>query len=102
MNNFKWARILVLLAAILLAGAFFLPIWQIQLSAPQYPEGLILKIYAKGLAGNVDVINGLNHSIGMQTLHSEDFLEFTLLPFIIGGLVLAAFITAFINKKKVY
>ncbi len=101
-NNYKWPRILVALAALLLAGAIFLPIWQIQLSAPQYPEGLVLKIFANGLAGNVDVINGLNHYIGMQTLHSEDFIEFTLLPFLIGGLVLFGLIAAYISKKGVY
>jgi copper chaperone NosL len=86
----------------MLAGAIFLPIWQIQLAAPQYPEGLLLKIYAKGLAGDVDVINGLNHYIGMATLHSEDFIEFTLLPYIIGTLVLLGLIAALINKKKFY
>jgi len=101
-NSFKSVRILVVLAALLLAGATFLPIWQIQLSAPQYPEGLLLKIYAKGLAGDVDVINGLNHYIGMQTLHNEDFLEFTLLPYIIGSLVLLGLIAALVNKKGWY
>ena len=101
-SNYKWLRIFVGVAALLLAGAMFLPIWQIQLSAPQYPEGLLLKIYAKGLAGDVDVINGLNHYIGMQTLHNEDFLEFTLLPYIIGSLVLLGLIAAFTNKKGFY
>jgi copper chaperone NosL len=101
-NNYKWPRILVVLAALLLAGAIFLPIWQIQLAAPQYPEGLLLKIFAKGLAGNVDIVNGLNHYIGMHTLHTKDFIEFTLLPYIIGTLVLLALIAAFINKKGFY
>lgn len=101
-NNYKWPRILVVLAALLLAGAIFLPIWQIQLAAPQYPEGLLLKIFAKGLAGNVDIVNGLNHYIGMHTLHTEDFIEFTLLPYIIGTLVLLALIAAFVNKKGFY
>ena len=101
-NTYKWPRILVVLAAILLAGAIFLPIWQIQLTAPQYPEGLMLKIFAKGLAGNVDIINGLNHYIGMQTLHNEDFIEFTLLPYIIGALVLLALVAAYINRRKIY
>lgn len=101
-NNYKWPRIIVVLAALLLAGAIFLPIWQIQLAAPQYPEGLLLKIFAKGLGGNVDIVNGLNHYIGMHTLHSIDFIEFTLLPYIIGILVLLGLIAAFINKKRVY
>jgi copper chaperone NosL len=101
-SYYKWPRLLVLFAALLLAGAIFFPLWQIQLSAPQYPEGLTLKIYAKGLAGDVDVVNGLNHYIGMQTLHNEDFLEFTLLPYIIGSLVLFGLLAAFINKKSFY
>lgn len=91
-----------MLAALLLAGAIFLPIWQIQLAAPQYPEGLLLKIFAKGLGGNVDIVNGLNHYIGMHTLHSKDFIEFTLLPYIISTLVLLGLIAGFINKKRVY
>ncbi len=101
-NSLQWPRGLVVLAALCLAGALFLPIWQIQLAAPQYPEGLILKIFAKGLAGDVDIINGLNHYIGMHTLHNEDFIEFTLLPYIIGALVLFGLIAAAINNKKIY
>ena len=100
--DYKWPRLLVALAALLLAGAVFLPIWQIELSAPQYPEGLILKIFAKGLAGDVDVVNGLNHYIGMRTLHSHDFIEFTLLPYIISTLVILGLLTATVNKKNIY
>jgi copper chaperone NosL len=101
-NNLKWPRILVVIAMLMLAAAIFLPIWRIELSAPQYPEGLTLQIFAKGLAGDVDIVNGLNHYIGMHTLHSTDFIEFTLLPYILGVLVLAGLITTVINKKKVY
>lgn len=101
-NDYKWPRLLVMLASLMLAGAIFLPIWQIQLSAPQYPEGLVLKIHANGLAGDVAVVNGLNHYIGMQTLHSEDFIEFTLLPYIIGTLVVLGLLAALINKKGIY
>jgi copper chaperone NosL len=101
-NNLKWARVLVLLAAIMLAGALLFPIWKIELSAPQYPEGLELRISANGLGGNVDIVNGLNHYIGMKTLHSEDFIEFTLLPYIIGSLSLFALIAVIVNRKSVY
>ena len=66
------SKFLLIVAAILLAANIFLPIWKIELSAPQYPEGLVLYIYADTLAGDVDVINGLNHYIGMQTLHTEN------------------------------
>ena len=101
-NNYKWPRILVAIAAIMLSGAIFLPIWRIELSAPQYPEGLALQIYANALAGDVDVINGLNHYIGMKTLHTEDFIEFTILPYIIGAFVVLGLFVALINKKRLY
>lgn len=73
----------------------FVPLWQIELAAPQYPEGLVLKMYPHKLAGNVDIINGLNHYIGMKTLHTEDFIEFSLLPYIITFFALSAFAVAF-------
>ena len=95
-------RILLAFAAGLLVSSLFLPIWQIQLTAPQYPEGLVLKIFAHKLAGDVDVINGLNHYIGMATLHTKDFIEFTVLPFIIIFLILMQILTIFINKKVLY
>ena len=61
----------------------FVPMWRIELDAPQYPEGLMMQIYPNKLGGNVDIINGLNHYIGMKTLHDEDFIEFKILPSII-------------------
>jgi copper chaperone NosL len=78
----------------------FTPIWRIDLDAPQYPEGLSLNIYAKGLAGNVDIVNGLNHYIGMKTLHNNDFVEFTVLPYIISFFALLFLIIAIANKRR--
>ena len=94
-----YARLLLVLSSIILIAVLFFPFWQIQLSAPQYPEGLVLLIYANKLAGNVDIINGLNHYIGMKTLHTADFFEFTILPYIIGFFSLAILITAIIGKR---
>lgn len=93
-------RIVVALCGVALLSVLILPIWQIQLSAPQYPEGLVLLIYANKLGGSVDVINGLNHYIGMKTLHANDFIEFTVLPYIIAAFAVLFFIIALINKRK--
>jgi copper chaperone NosL len=93
-------RLLLLFAAAGLVLVLFTPIWRIDLDAPQYPEGLSLKIHAKGLKGNVDIVNGLNHYIGMKTLHDEDFIEFTVLPFCILFFT-AFFITvAIVNRES--
>ena len=96
----NWARILLIISGVLLVIVLFVPLWQIQLSAPQYPEGLVLKLYPNKIAGSVDIINGLNHYIGMKTLHTKDFAEFTILPFIIVFFALCCFAVALLNRKK--
>lgn len=95
----KTSQALLLLAAFMLVGSLFVPIWRIELEAPQYPEGLALLIYANKLGGDVAIINGLNHYIGMATLHTENFIEFTLLTYIISAFALFAIIAAFMGKK---
>jgi copper chaperone NosL len=77
------SRIAILIAGFSLIAVLFTPIWRIELTAPQYPEGLTLLIHAHKLSGSVDIINGLNHYIGMKTLHSDDFVEFKVLSGII-------------------
>lgn len=93
------SRLLLIVAAILLAVSIFMPLWYIDLDAPQYPEGLRLLIYPNKLAGDVEIINGLNHYIGMQTLHAENFIEFTVLPYIIGFFALLTLVVALIGKR---
>jgi copper chaperone NosL len=96
----KWVRVLLIVCGISLIAVLFVPMWKIELNAPQYPEGLMLKIFPNKLGGSVDIINGLNHYIGMKTLHTKDFIEFTILPFIIGFFALFSFAVALVNRKK--
>ena len=96
------SRILSVICALCLAVVLFVPMWRIDLVAPQYPEGLSLLIYPNKLAGNVDIINGLNHYIGMKTLHAEDFFEFTILPYLIGFFVLLFLVAAIVAKRKFF
>ncbi|MCK9404499.1 MAG: nitrous oxide reductase accessory protein NosL [Chitinophagaceae bacterium] len=95
------SRILLFLCGIGLIAILFVPMWRIELDAPQYPEGLMLLIYANKLGGNVDIINGLNHYIGMKTLHDKDFVEFTVLPGIIIFFSVAFVLTALVGKRKI-
>ena len=94
------SKIFLMIASACLIISTFVPIWKIDLDAPQYPEGLGLKIFANKISGDVDIINGLNHYIGMKTLHTEDFFEFTVLPYIIFAFATLCVITVFINRKK--
>ena len=94
-----FTRIIAALCGIGLLAVIMLPLWRIELDAPQYPEGLVLKIYPDRLGGDVDVVNGLNHYIGMRTLHAKDFVEFTVLPWIIGILGVFGVLAALVNKR---
>lgn len=94
------SRAILVLGAVALVAVLRFPMWRIDLDAPQYPEGLRLLIYPDHLGGNVDIINGLNHYIGMKTLHTEDFIEFAILPWIIGFFAAAFLAAAIAGRKK--
>ncbi len=94
------SRFLIALGGLALIACLFVPIWSIDLDAPQYPEGLNLKIYANKIGGNVEIINGLNHYIGMKTLHKEDFIEFTVLPYILMFFSVVFVLVAIIGSRK--
>jgi hypothetical protein len=53
--------------------AFLVPLWRIELSSPQHPQGLTLDVYAHTVKGGHDgadirEINILNQSMGVQAL----------------------------------
>lgn len=86
-------RALLVLSSVLLIATLVLPLWNMTMFAPQYPDGLRLDILTQRLeAGNsgqdLKEINLLNHYIGMRDLADEDFTEFKWMPFAIGILAL--------------
>lgn len=99
-KNTKLTRVILIGVAILFFATLFFPVWRIELTAPQYPEGLVLQLYANKIGGTVDIINGLNHYIGMKTLHTDDFIEFKVLPYILGAFGLFSLLVAFLFSKR--
>jgi len=86
-------RALIVVAALLLAAVYVLPLWNMTMFAPQYPDGLRMDIYSYKLEGgrqgqDVKEINLLNHYIGMNDLATEDFTEFKWMPFVVGAIAL--------------
>lgn len=92
----RWA---ICISSLLLIGSLLYPIWKIDLTAPQYPEGLTLKIWADKLSGDIATVNGLNHYIGMKTLHEEEFIEFKVLPGLLVFFVVLGLATGISNKR---
>lgn len=93
-------RILLAVCGIALIVSIFVPLWSIYLEAPQYPEGLGMFLHANKITGDYEIINGLNHYIGMKTIHEEDFWEFKVLPYALGFFAALCFLVIFLNKKK--
>ncbi len=83
-----------------LSATFFLPIWRIDLWAPQYPEGLSMFIWLSKLSGQVEIINGLNHYIGMAHIKEEMFPEFLILPWIIAAILVYGLLVVYFKSKK--
>ncbi len=90
------SRILLVAVALALLPTIFLPVWQITLHAPQYPDGLSVMIYPHTVGGELREVNLLNHYIGMQEITPNEFPEFKFIPFFIlrffGFAVLAALV----------
>jgi hypothetical protein len=84
-------RVLLVVAAALTLVVYLLPLWNLTMFAPQYPQGLTLDIYDHSIVGgnrgqDVKEINLLNHYIGMRDLVTEDFTEFQWMPFALGAI----------------
>src|SRR6476619_7133649 len=94
------SRILIALASLALIATYYFPVWFIFLVAPQYPEGLTMNIWLNRLSGQVDIINGLNHYIGMKHISVEMFPEFTYLVYIVGFFILLGLVVAVSGRRK--
>ena len=94
------SRIIIAIGALLLIIAIFVPVWSIYLIAPQYPEGLSMQIWLNKLSGQVEIINGLNHYIGMKHIKEEMFPEFSYLIYILGFFVLFGLTISITGSRK--
>src|SRR5687768_17972699 len=94
------SRIFIAIGSLALIIMFFVPAWSIYLIAPQYPEGLSMQIWLNKITGQVEIINGLNHYIGMKQINADMFPEFSFLVYILGFFILCGLIVAITGKRK--
>jgi len=93
------SRIAILLAALSMVSAYFVPLWQILMWAPQYPEGLTMKIWINNITGDIKIISALNHYIGMRHIEVGMFPEFGYMTYIVGGVIAVGILTVVLNKR---
>lgn len=97
------SRILVAVVALCLTVIYFVPMWNIVLEAPQYPEGMGMHIWVQKVTGqeehDLKNINLLNHYIGMEPIVAESIPELAYMPYILGFMILGAVVTVFFSRR---
>jgi hypothetical protein len=97
------ARVLLAAAGLLIGVSVFLPLWRIDLIAPQYPEGLGLLIGTNQITGlkegDLRSINGLNHYIGMAPIVPEAIPELRFMRPLFLGLAVAGLGVAALGRR---
>jgi len=93
------SRIIIAISALLMVSAYFLPLWRILMWAPQYPEGLGMKIWIDNITGDVKIISALNHYIGMRHIDVSMFPEFKYMIYIAGFVTAVGLLTSIVNRR---
>lgn len=93
-------RLAIAVSALLLVSAYFVPLWQILMWAPQYPDGLEMKICINDITGDVKIISALNHYIGMRHIDASMFPEFKYMIYIVAFLIAVGLLAAIINRRS--
>ncbi len=92
-------RIVLGISALALISAYYVPLWQILMWAPQYPEGLEMKIWINTLSGDVKIISALNHYIGMKIIEVSMFPEFGYMIYIVGFVIGVGLLATVWNRR---
>lgn len=90
---------LFLMARVLILVSLFLPYWHMELVAPQYPDNLHLTAHVNALSGDVAEIDGLNHYIGMRSLHEAAQIERRVGVYVLILLVVLLEVAAWIHNR---
>lgn len=101
----KKSKLLMMLGALLLLPLFVLPLWNITLEAPQYPDNIGMDIYINRFKdaepNDIKNINIMNHYVGMEDI-PETIPEFAIFPKVILGMAILGLIIGFIGKRRLY
>lgn len=102
---YLWSRPLLILLLIPLIVGATMPLWHINMEAPQYPNGLSIDIYSYTIKGghegnDLGEINILNHYIGMKKIDRAALTDLDWIPFGLGVLALLALRVALVGNVR--
>jgi copper chaperone NosL len=100
----RGARVLALAASVLLGTLYVTPLWSVRLVAPQYPEGIGMRIRLNTIEGmkehDLKNINSLNHYIGMKAIEPDAIPELKYMPWIVGALIAGGLAVAALGRRR--
>lgn len=94
-----WAACALLAAVMVFAGSR-LPMWHMDMQAPQYPQGLSLTAYGDRMEGDLTEVNALNHYVGIGAINPDEVFELRLFPYAVGLLVSALVLGAVLARTR--
>ena len=98
-------RIAFLVGVLCLIGLYFFPMWRISLQVPQYPKDITIQIWinqiANGTKKAMEIMNVLNHNIGMKEINPESIPELRYFPVVLAVIIALGIAAAFIKKNLV-
>lgn len=74
-RRYRLPAMLFAAAALVLIVSMLLPYWILRLEAPQFPDGLTVRAYVNRLEGDVEILEGLNHYVGLPSFDHGAVLE---------------------------
>ena len=99
LGEYLLPSVLLMLAALLIMISIFVPYWSMTMFAPQYPDGLTVKVYINQLEGDIREIDSLNHYLGMPSLDEGGRLERTTSVYAVAAMGLLLMAGVFIHNQ---
>jgi copper chaperone NosL len=93
-------RVVLVLAGLAIFAGIFFPLWRFDFFAPQHPGGLWMYIWHDHFEGDIKVINGLNHYIGMEEIREENFPELGIIRYLVAGLAAFALVPGITGRRR--
>jgi len=101
----KKSQYLMIIGSLLLLSLFVMPMWNITLKAPQYPDSIGMNIWINKIVdmnpNDIKNINLMNHYVGMKEI-PEHMEEFDIFPWVIGIMAFLGVVIGLTGKKNLY
>jgi copper chaperone NosL len=97
-------KIIFVAAALSLILIFRFPLWRITLGIPQYPKDISVHIWINkminGSSKAMEIINVLNHNIGMKAIEPDSIPELKYFQWIAIIMIVAGIFAGILKNKK--